>query len=78
MRFVSRSTALPVDDCAAATEEAEDFVRAMKAAAQQFKVARPPLCSHATVTNVTTVRPGVVRAKMRFEVTQRAVTDISG
>jgi predicted naringenin-chalcone synthase len=54
--------------CAAATEEAESFVRAMKAAAQQFKVDRPPLCSHATVTNVITVRPGVVRAKMRFEV----------
>jgi hypothetical protein len=40
----------------------------MKAAAQQFQVDRPPLCSHATVTKVTTVRPGVVRAKMRFEV----------
>jgi hypothetical protein len=55
--------------CAAATEEAENFVRAMKAAAQQFKSDRPRVCSQATVTNVITVRPGVVRAKMRFEVT---------
>ena len=57
--------------CAAATEETESFVRAMKSAASPFKVDRPRLCSHATVTKVTTVRPGVVRAKMRFEVTQR-------
>jgi hypothetical protein len=55
--------------CAAATEEAENFVRAMKVAAQQFKVERPRLSSQATVTKVTTVRPGVVRTKMRFEVT---------
>jgi hypothetical protein len=57
--------------CAAAAEEAGNFVRAMKVAAQQVRAEahdRPRLCSQATVTEVTTVRPGVVRAKMRFEV----------
>ena len=58
--------------CSAAAEEAGNFVRAMKVAAQQVRAEaheRPRLCSQATVTKVTTVRPGVVRAKMRFEVT---------
>ena len=54
--------------CAAATEEIESFVRALKSVAQ-YTAESPRLCSQATVTEVTTVRPGVVRAKMRFQVT---------
>jgi hypothetical protein len=55
--------------CTAATQEAENFVRAMKGAAQQCKAGRPRIGSQATVMEVTTVGPGVVRAKMRFDVT---------
>ena len=72
MRFDSRSTALRVTSVPRRSEEAESFVRAVKVAAQQVRAEareRPRLCSQATVTKVTTVRPGVVRAKMRFEVT---------
>ena len=61
--------------CAAAAEDAENFVRAIKSAAQHLKVERPRLCSQATVTQVTMVRPGVVRAKMRFEVTAGTLWD---
>ena len=62
---------LTCHECAAAIEKAESFVRAVKVAAQQVRAEsreRPRLWSQATVTKVTTVRPGVVRAKMRFEV----------
>jgi hypothetical protein len=41
----------------------------MKGAAQQCKAGRPRIGSQATVMEVTTVGPGVVRAKMRFDVT---------
>jgi predicted naringenin-chalcone synthase len=63
---------LTCHECAAAVERAEGFVRAVKVAAQQVRAeahTKPRICSQATVTKVTTVRPGVVRAKMRFEVT---------
>ena len=54
---------LTCQECTAAVERAEGFVRAVKVAAQQVRAEareRPRLWSQATVTKVTTVRPASV------------------
>jgi hypothetical protein len=58
--------------CADAIEEADGFVRAMKAATQQVRAQpsdRPRLCSHAMLTGMAPTPLGGVRVQMRFEVT---------
>jgi hypothetical protein len=59
-------------ECAAATKDAEGFVRAMKRAARQLSGAsgvRPRLCSRWSFTSVTMMPLGNASAKMLFDVT---------